>query len=79
MLMRYGKCVQAQFLSIQRGGVVDESALVEASRHIQIGGAGLDVFELEPIVPTPLLGMDNVVLLPHLGSATHETRVAMGM
>jgi lactate dehydrogenase-like 2-hydroxyacid dehydrogenase len=45
----------------------------------QIAGAGLDVYEHEPEVPEELVAMENVVLLPHLGSATEETRVAMGM
>jgi lactate dehydrogenase-like 2-hydroxyacid dehydrogenase len=59
--------------------VVDEAALVVALRNRVIAGAGLDVFEHEPRVPEGFLGLENVVLLPHLGSATLETRVAMGM
>jgi lactate dehydrogenase-like 2-hydroxyacid dehydrogenase len=59
--------------------VVDEAALVEALAKGKIAGAGLDVFEKEPQVSPELLAMENVVLLPHLGSATQETRVAMGM
>jgi lactate dehydrogenase-like 2-hydroxyacid dehydrogenase len=62
-----------------RGDVVDEAALVEALAARRIAGAGLDVFEREPQVTQALTAMDNVVLLPHLGSATTETRVAMGM
>jgi lactate dehydrogenase-like 2-hydroxyacid dehydrogenase len=62
-----------------RGDVVDMAALMEALRHRRIAGAGLDVYENEPAVPEPLRRMENVVLLPHLGSATMETRVAMGM
>jgi lactate dehydrogenase-like 2-hydroxyacid dehydrogenase len=58
---------------------VDEAALAAALRQRSIAGAGLDVYEHEPRVPESLLGLENVVLLPHLGSATLETRVAMGM
>jgi lactate dehydrogenase-like 2-hydroxyacid dehydrogenase len=66
-------------LNTARGDVVDEAALVQALQARTIAGAGLDVFEREPAVSPELLGMENVVLLPHLGSATLETRVAMGM
>jgi lactate dehydrogenase-like 2-hydroxyacid dehydrogenase len=62
-----------------RGDIVDESALVAALRKRTIAGAALDVFEREPAVTPDLLTMENVVLLPHLGSATQETRVAMGL
>jgi lactate dehydrogenase-like 2-hydroxyacid dehydrogenase len=62
-----------------RGDVVDEAALVDALMSRRIAGAALDVFEREPQVTQALTTMDNVVLLPHLGSATTETRVAMGM
>jgi lactate dehydrogenase-like 2-hydroxyacid dehydrogenase len=62
-----------------RGDVVDQKALVEALKSGTIAGAALDVYEGEPNVPEELLSMDNVVLLPHLGSASSETRVAMGM
>ncbi|HEX6965463.1 MAG TPA: D-glycerate dehydrogenase [Gemmatimonadaceae bacterium] len=76
---RLGQMKREAFLiNTSRGDVVDEAALVEALCAHTIAGAGLDVFEREPSVTPALLGMDNVVLLPHLGSATMETRVAMG-
>ncbi|MBK7333945.1 MAG: 2-hydroxyacid dehydrogenase, partial [Betaproteobacteria bacterium] len=65
-------------VNIARGSIIDEPALVKALQDGTIGGAGLDVFADEPHVPKPLLAMDNVVLLPHVGSATNETRKAMG-
>ncbi|MFN8648059.1 MAG: D-glycerate dehydrogenase [Gemmatimonadales bacterium] len=69
----------AFLINSARGDVVDEAALVTALRDGVIAGAGLDVFEREPSVSPELLRMENVVLLPHLGSATLETRTAMGM
>jgi lactate dehydrogenase-like 2-hydroxyacid dehydrogenase len=69
----------AFLVNTARGDVVDEGALVEALQQKKIAGAGLDVFEREPEVTRALVSMENVVLLPHLGSATTETRVAMGM
>ena len=70
---------EAFLINTARGDVVDEAALVEALQGRRLAGAGLDVFEREPQVSETLVGMENVVLLPHLGSATTETRVAMGM
>jgi len=70
---------EAFLVNTARGDVVDEAALVEALLAKRIAGAALDVYEREPQVTQALTTMDNVVLLPHLGSATTETRVAMGM
>jgi lactate dehydrogenase-like 2-hydroxyacid dehydrogenase len=64
-------------VNVARGSVVDESALVAALQQRRIAGAGLDVFENEPQVPAALMSMDNVVLLPHIASATVQTRQAM--
>jgi len=69
----------AFLINTARGDVVDEPALVQALKDGVIAGAGLDVFAKEPAVTEDLLSMENVVLLPHLGSATTETRVAMGL
>lgn len=64
-------------INISRGSVVDEEALISALENGVIAGAGLDVYEHEPHVPEALLKRDEVVLLPHVGSATRETRGAM--
>ncbi|MGB6105130.1 MAG: 2-hydroxyacid dehydrogenase [Pusillimonas sp.] len=64
-------------INISRGSVIDEAALVNALASGELGGAGLDVYEAEPTVPDALKTMDNVVILPHIGSATNETRKAM--
>lgn len=64
-------------INVARGSVVDEQALIQALQSGQIAGAGLDVFAAEPHVPEALWGMANVVLTPHMASATHQTRRAM--
>lgn len=64
-------------VNIARGSVVDEAAMVEALQQGELGGAGLDVVANEPNVPLALLDMDNVSLMPHVGSATRETRADM--
>ncbi len=70
---------EAFLINTARGDVVDEAALNDALEEKVIAGAGLDVFEKEPSILPGLLDRENVVLLPHLGSATRETRVAMGL
>jgi hydroxypyruvate reductase len=69
----------AHFVNIARGDVVDEAALIAALQARSIGGAALDVYEFEPNVPEALTGLDNVTLLPHLGTAALEVRMAMGL
>jgi glyoxylate reductase len=69
----------AVLVNTARGPVVDERALVEALQAGTIAGAALDVYEDEPRVAEELLTMENVVLCPHLGSATRPTREGMGM
>ncbi len=77
---RLGAMKRGAFLiNTARGDVVDQKALVAALREGKIAGAGLDVYDGEPAVPAALIETENVVLLPHLGSASEETRVAMGM
>ena len=68
----------AILINTARGAIVDEAALVDALRNRRIAAAGLDVYEAEPVVPPALRRLDNVVILPHIGSATAETRIRMG-
>ena len=65
-------------INVARGSVVDEKALVAALQSGKLGAAGLDVFDVEPCAPKELIEMDNVVLLPHVASASHHTRMLMG-
>lgn len=69
----------AHFINIARGDVVQETALIEALQNGTIGGAGLDVYEFEPEVPEALRQLNNVTLLPHLGTAALDVRTDMGM
>jgi lactate dehydrogenase-like 2-hydroxyacid dehydrogenase len=69
---------EGYLVNMARGTLVDESAMVELLQSKKLGGAALDVFEKEPQVPPALFALDNVVLSPHQGSATHQTRNKMG-
>ena len=68
----------AFIINTARGDVIDNQALITALKEKTIAGAGLDVYEGEPKLDPGFLGLENIVLLPHLGSASLETRVAMG-
>lgn len=69
----------AYLINTARGAVIDEEALVNALKNKQIAGAGLDVYEEEPKLKPGMKELDNVVLAPHLGSATIETRTRMAV
>jgi lactate dehydrogenase-like 2-hydroxyacid dehydrogenase len=69
---------EGRIVNVARGTLVDEAAMVDLLQSGGLGGAALDVFENEPQVPEALFALDNVVLSPHQGSATHQTRQAMG-
>ena len=69
----------AILVNVARGQIIDEAALAAALGNGKLGAAGLDVYEREPEIDRRLLALDNVVLLPHIGSATRETRLAMAM
>jgi lactate dehydrogenase-like 2-hydroxyacid dehydrogenase len=71
--------VHAHLVNTARGSVVDQEALIDALTHRRIAGAGLDVYEHEPAVPAELLALPNVCAIPHMASATVESRTAMGM
>jgi len=68
----------AVIVNTARGGIMDEAALADRLARGAIAGAGLDVYENEPEIHPKLCGLNNVILVPHLGSATYEGRVAMG-
>ena len=70
---------EAILINVARGPIIDEKALAEALERKQIWGAGLDVYEREPEIEERLLSLDNIVLLPHIGSASYETRLKMAM
>lgn len=69
----------AFIINTARGGLVDEAAVAEAIRRGEIGGIGLDAYEVEPVTDSPLFGLDNVVMTPHTGAHTNEAISAMGM
>jgi len=69
----------AHLINVARGDIIDEAALITALQNGQIAGAGLDVYEHEPKVPAALIAMENVTLLPHMGTGTLEVRERIGM
>lgn len=70
---------ESYLINIARGDIIEEAALITALQNGQIAGAGLDVYEFEPAVPDALKAMENVTLLPHLGTSAQEVRVEMGL
>jgi D-3-phosphoglycerate dehydrogenase len=68
----------AYLINCSRGGIVDEKALYEALKNKKIAGAGIDVYEHEPPVDSPLLKLNNVILTPHLGANTEEGQIRAG-
>ncbi len=70
---------QSYLINIARGDIVDEAALIDALKQGRIAGAGLDVYEFEPRLPKALIDMENVTLLPHLGTSAQEVREQMGL
>jgi glyoxylate reductase len=73
-LMKRTACI----INTARGGIVDEDALIDALEHGRLAGAGLDVWKFEPEIDPRLLALPNVMMIPHMGSATYEGRMAMG-
>ncbi len=69
---------EGTLINVARGSVVDQAALVVALQTGKLGAAGLDVFEVEPCAPEALMALDNAVLVPHIASASHHTRMLMG-
>ena len=70
---------ESYLVNIARGDIVEEAALIDALQAGRIAGAGLDVYEVEPAVPDALKAMENVTLLPHLGTSAQEVREEMGL
>ena len=69
----------AILINTARGPIIDEQALISALKENKIAGAGLDVYENEPVIPEELIALSNVILLPHIGSASYETRTKMAL
>jgi len=69
----------ACIINTARGGLVDEAAAAAALKAGKLGGVGLDAYEVEPVIDSPLIGLDNVVMTPHTGAHTNEAIAAMGM
>jgi lactate dehydrogenase-like 2-hydroxyacid dehydrogenase len=69
----------AILINTARGPIIDEQTLISALKEHKIAGAGLDVYENEPVIPEELIKLSNVILLPHIGSASYETRTKMAL